>query len=186
MSSHDLSYHAPGEIVPRRSTTASETLPTYNKHLLLLPALNFPLSRQYSKKDKVAHFVHCDVTKYDQQANMFKAAKTHFGGVDIVINNAGIAERSPLWDDDKGLWKKVIDIDLSAVIEGTRLGIQAMREQGRGGVIINTASLAGLYPQALTPVYSAAKFGVVGLTRSCKELGDDIRVNAVAPRYVCV
>lgn len=114
---------------------------------------------------------------------MFKAAKTHFGGVDIVINNAGIAERTPLWEDDKGFWKKVIDIDLTAVIEGTRLGIQVLREQGRGGVIVNTASLAGLYPQPLTPVYSAAKFGVIGLTRSCKEIGDGIRVNAVAPRY---
>ncbi|KAK3815799.1 MAG: hypothetical protein J3R72DRAFT_52379 [Linnemannia gamsii] len=137
----------------------------------------------YNKKDKIAYFVQCDVTNYGQQANMFKAAKTHFGGVDIIINNAGIAERIPLWDDDKALWKKVIDIDLSAVIEGTRLGIQVLREQGRGGVIVNTASLAGLYPQPLTPVYSAAKFGVIGLTRSCKELGDGIRVNAVAPSF---
>ncbi|KAF8934408.1 hypothetical protein BGZ58_005723 [Dissophora ornata] len=123
----------------------------------------------------------CDVTNYGHQADMFKAAEKHFGGVDIIINNAGIAEKNPLWEDDEGAWKKVIDIDLSAVVEGTRLGIQALKKQGRGGVIINTASLAGLYPQPLTPVYSAAKFGVIGLTRSCKELGDNIRVNAVAP-----
>ena len=139
---------------------------------------------EYRKENKVAYFIQCDVTNYDHQANMFKTARTHFGGVDIVINNAGIAERTPLWEDDTGFWKKVIDIDLTAVVEGTRLGIQVLREQGRGGVIVNTASLAGLYPQALTPVYSAAKFGVIGLTRSCKELGDGIRVNAVAPRYV--
>ncbi|KAI8604769.1 hypothetical protein EDD21DRAFT_365356 [Dissophora ornata] len=137
----------------------------------------------YGHDGKVAHFIRCDVTNYGHQADMFKAAEKHFGGVDIIINNAGIAEKNPLWEDDEGAWKKVIDIDLSAVVEGTRLGIQALKKQGRGGVIINTASLAGLYPQPLTPVYSAAKFGVIGLTRSCKELGDNIRVNAVAPSF---
>ncbi|KAF9926202.1 hypothetical protein FBU30_004161 [Linnemannia zychae] len=137
----------------------------------------------YNKDEKIAYFVQCDVTNFDQQANMFKAAQNHFGGVDILINNAGIAERTPIWADDKAVWKKVLDIDLYAVIEGTRQGIQVMREQGHGGVIINTASLAGLYPQTTTPVYSAAKFGVIGFTRSCKEIGDGIRVNAVAPSF---
>ncbi|KAG0297610.1 hypothetical protein BGZ98_000546 [Dissophora globulifera] len=137
----------------------------------------------YDRKEKVAYFVRCDVTNYAHQAEMFKAAEQHFGRVDIVINNAGIAERVPLWDDEKGIWKKVIDIDLSAVVEGTRLGIQALKKQGRGGVIINTASLAGLYPQPLTPVYSAAKYGVIGFTRSFKDFGHNIRVNAVAPSF---
>ncbi|KAF9578416.1 hypothetical protein BGW38_005783, partial [Lunasporangiospora selenospora] len=139
----------------------------------------------YGKKEMVAFFVQCDVTKYEQQAALFEAAQKHFGRIDIVVNNAGIAENSPVWEDDKGIWKKVIDIDLSAVIEGTRLGLLAMEKQGHGGVIINTASLAGLYPQARTPVYSAAKYGVVGFTRSLKEYGSSvgIRVNAVAPSF---
>ncbi|KAG0218850.1 hypothetical protein B0O80DRAFT_251579 [Mortierella sp. GBAus27b] len=135
------------------------------------------------KKDKVAYFVQCNVTNYAQQAAMFEAAEKHFGRVDIVVNNAGIAEYTPLWDDAEGIWKKVIDIDLSAVIEGTRLGILALKKQGHGGVIINTASLAGLYPQPVMPVYSAAKFGVIGLTRSFKDFGSNIRVNAVAPSF---
>ncbi|KAG0248514.1 hypothetical protein BG011_010187 [Mortierella polycephala] len=137
----------------------------------------------YGKKEKVAVFVQCDVTKYDQQAALFDAAQLHFGGVDIIVNNAGIAEYKPLWEDDIGIWKKVVEIDLMAVIEGTRLGIEALKKQGRGGVIINTASLAGLYPQPLTPVYSAAKFGVIGFTRSFKDFGDNIRINAVAPSF---
>lgn len=123
------------------------------------------------------------MTKYDQQAALFAAAFKHFGRVDIIVNNAGIAENSPLWADETGIWKKVIDIDLSAVIEGTRLGIHALQKQSRPGVIINTASLAGLYPQAMTPVYSAAKFGVVGFTRSFKDFPDGIRINAVAPSF---
>jgi len=149
--------------------------------LLLFFLFNF--STKNSKDKEVAFFVQCDVTKYDQQADLFAAAYKHFGGVDIVVNNAGIAENAPLWEDEKGIWKKVIDIDLSAVVEGTRLGIEHLKKQGRGGVILNTASLAGLYPQPLTPVYSAAKFGVVGLTRSFKGFGEGIRVNAVAPSF---
>ncbi|GJJ72378.1 15-hydroxyprostaglandin dehydrogenase (NAD) [Entomortierella parvispora] len=137
----------------------------------------------YDKKEKIAYFVQCDVTNYAQQAALFDAAQRHFGRIDIIINNAGIAESVPLWQDDKALWKKVIDIDLSAVIEGTRLGIEALQKQGTGGAIVNTASLAGLYPQTMTPAYSAAKFGVVGLTRSFKGFGDNIRVNAVAPSF---
>ncbi|KAF9983015.1 hypothetical protein BGZ65_002266 [Modicella reniformis] len=137
----------------------------------------------HGKGNEVAFFVPCDVTKYDQQAALFDAAFKHFGGVDIIVNNAGIAESTPLWEDDKGIWKKVIDIDLSAVIEGTRLGIQALKKQGREGVIINTASLAGLYPQARTPAYSAAKFGVIGFTRSFKDFDSSIRINAVAPSF---
>ncbi|KAF9109907.1 hypothetical protein BGX27_007010 [Mortierella sp. AM989] len=138
----------------------------------------------YDKKEKVAFFVQCDVTNYVQLAALFEEANKRFGGVDIIANNAGIAENQPLWLDESGSWKKVIDIDLSAVIEGTRLGIKVLTEQGRGGVIINTASLAGLYPQVLTPAYTAAKFGVVGLTKSFKEFPDkSIRVNAVAPSF---
>ncbi|KAF9164412.1 hypothetical protein DFQ26_001458 [Actinomortierella ambigua] len=139
----------------------------------------------YNKDVKVAYFLKCDVTNYAEQKALFEAAEKHFGRVDIVINNAGIAERQPLWEDQAGFWKKIIDIDLSAVVEGTRLGLQYAQKHGQGGVIINTASLAGLYPQALTPAYSAAKFGVVGLTRSLKEYGNQVgvRVNAVAPSF---
>ncbi|KAF9584535.1 hypothetical protein BGW38_006101 [Lunasporangiospora selenospora] len=138
------------------------------------------------KKERVAFYVQCDVTNFAQQAEMFAAAERHFGRVNIVINNAGIAERMPLWMDEQGVWKKVLNIDLAAVIEGTRLGIQALQKNGNeGGVIVNTASLAGLYPQAMTPVYSAAKFGVIGFTRSLKDYADstNIRVNAVAPSF---
>ncbi|KAG0290626.1 hypothetical protein BGZ98_003354, partial [Dissophora globulifera] len=136
------------------------------------------------KSTEVAYFVPCDVTKYEQLADLFKAAFKHFGGVDIVINNAGIAELIPLWEDKKGVWKKVVEIDLLAVIEGTRLGIEAFKKLGRGGVIVNTASLAGIFPQIQTPAYSAAKFGVVGFTRSFKEFDPSIRVNAVAPGLI--
>ncbi|KAF9904287.1 hypothetical protein BX616_001363 [Lobosporangium transversale] len=156
-----------------------------NEGLRLADELN------HGKEKPVAHFIQCDVTNYAQQAELFQAAFHHFGSVDIVVNNAGIAEGEPLWADKKQIWKKVVDIDLSAVIEGTRLGIEALQKQLQkegskfeGGVIINTASLAGLYPQPRTPVYAAAKFGVIGFTRSFKQFKEKrIRVNAVAPSF---
>ncbi|KAF9389622.1 hypothetical protein CPB97_011032 [Podila verticillata] len=137
----------------------------------------------YDKMEMVAHFVQCDVTNHDQQAAMYTAAEVHFGGVDIIVNNAGIMERTPLWEDNTGIWKKIVNIDLLAVIEGVRIGVQYLQKQGRGGVIINTASLAGLYPHHITPAYTAAKFGVVGLTRSFQGFPGNIRVNAVAPSF---
>lgn len=90
--------------------------------------------------------------------------------------------------DEEGAWQKVIQIDLVAVVEGTRLGIEALRKQahGEGGVIVNTASVAGLHPFPLAPTYTAAKHGVVGLTRSFKGVEVDglkIRVNAIAPTF---
>jgi len=149
----------------------------------------------YSKDTKVAHFVRCDVTDFEQIHDLFKAAEEHFGGVDIVVNNAGIAEYTSAlltgtpYGEAKSHWPRLIAINLTAVIEGTRRAIETMRIQGRGGVIVNTSSIAGLVPEPQwnTPVYTAAKFGVCGFSRSFKgnekREGPDhgIRVNCVAP-----
>jgi len=91
-----------------------------------------------------------------------------------------------LFADDPGAWRRVIDIDLTAVIDGTRLAVRAMRRAGNGGVIVNLASLIGLYPMAAAPVYAAAKAGVVHFTRSLASLAGDcgIRVNAICPELV--
>ncbi|CAG8746745.1 20939_t:CDS:2, partial [Dentiscutata erythropus] len=101
----------------------------------------------------------------------------------IVCNNAGIAKNE--FFDQTDSWVKTIDINLNAVIKGTQLGIQFLKKRG-GGVIINTASIAGFYPSKLFPIYGTSKYGVVGFTHSLRELNntDKIRVNAIAPGYV--
>jgi len=77
-----------------------------------------------------------------------------------------------------------MEINLKAVVRGTQLGIHYMRKSGKGGVIINTSSLAGLVPQKHTPVYSAVKAGVVQLSRSLYFLEDEnIRVVAICPSF---
>jgi NAD(P)-dependent dehydrogenase (short-subunit alcohol dehydrogenase family) len=78
----------------------------------------------------------------------------------------------------------VLDIDLRAVILGAQLAVQQLRRQGGGGVIVNTASMAGLDPVGASPVYSAAKAGVVQFTRTLKHLAaEGIRVSAICPSF---
>jgi 15-hydroxyprostaglandin dehydrogenase (NAD) len=130
-------------------------------------------------------FQRCDVTNGEQLKAAFDAAVERFGRIDVVANIAGIGD-GDLFADDPGDWRRVIDIDLTAVIDGTRLAVLAMRRSGHGGVVVNLASLIGLYPMAAAPVYSAAKAGVVSFTRALESLAEEwgIRVNAICPELV--
>ncbi|KAF9571458.1 hypothetical protein EC968_000489 [Mortierella alpina] len=128
-----------------------------------------------SKSKKVAHFVRCDVTSIQDLSSLFPEALKYFHRFDIMVNNSGIMEKTHLFADDHKYWHKVLAVDLVAVIEGTRLAIDAFKVEKRagrleqGGAIVNTASIAGLYPFPQAPVYTAAKFGVVGFTRCFKK-----------------
>jgi NAD(P)-dependent dehydrogenase (short-subunit alcohol dehydrogenase family) len=128
----------------------------------------------------------CDVTDGDDLAAAVDSAGERFGRLDIVANIAGIGDGGDLFADHPGDWRRVVDIDLTAVIDATRLAVRAMRRGGHGGVVVNLASLIGLHPMAAAPVYSAAKAGVVNFTRSLAHLAADsgIRVNAICPELV--
>lgn len=131
-----------------------------------------------------AHFVEANVLRRADLQRMLDAAMERFGRVDIVFNNAGISERGDFFSMEPALWQQVIDIDLKAVIEATQLAVQHLRRQGGGGVIINTASMAGLVPVSPSPIYAAAKAGVVHFSRSLVHLAaEGIRVNAICPQY---
>jgi len=130
--------------------------------------------------------VHCDVTKREDLQEAIVAGKSHFGkDLDIMVNNAGIAVHGDEMSHP-AKWKKMVQINLVAVIEGSHLAIEAMQAKEKpGGVILNIASMAGIYPQYLTPVYSAVKSGVAMFTRSLKQLEQsNIRVVALAPNFV--
>ena len=133
-----------------------------------------------------ALFVRADVTQEADARNMIDSAVAKFGGLDILYNNAGIGTGIPGFPEASlPQWRRVIDIDLTAVIMGTWLAAPIMEKRG-GGAIVNTASMAGLYPHRQDPIYGAAKGGVVHFTYSCAAWSAEkkIRVNCVCPGIV--
>ncbi len=130
--------------------------------------------------------VQLDVTSPESwQAAKTEVAKT-FGGLDILVNNAGIAGRSaPTWELSFDEWKQVIDIDLTGVFLGCQTFISGMIDQGYGR-IVNIASIAGKEGNPNAVPYSAAKSGVIGLTKAiAKEVATKgILVNAITPAVI--
>ena len=133
-----------------------------------------------------AAFVLTDVTKRDDVQAMVAFAEETFGGLDIAHNNAGIGTPQPRFPEAKpDDWDKTLAVDLWGVIACVQAEVPVMRRRG-AGVIVNTASVAGLAPYLPDPIYAAAKHGVVGLTRSLQFLHGEanIRVNCVCPGVV--
>jgi NAD(P)-dependent dehydrogenase (short-subunit alcohol dehydrogenase family) len=133
-----------------------------------------------------ATFVRADVTSEADTRKMLDTALQKFGGLHILHNNAGIGTGAPGFPlVEPARWHLVIEIDLQAVVLGTGLAAPIMEKQG-GGVIINTASMAGLYPHRQDAVYGAAKGGVVNFTHSLANWAAEkkIRVNCVCPGIV--
>ncbi|MGD0073585.1 MAG: SDR family oxidoreductase [Candidatus Binataceae bacterium] len=132
-----------------------------------------------------AVFVKTDVTDAGQSARMLDTAIQRFGRLDILFNNAGTG-MSPPGFPRAGLeaWRRVLDIDLQAVILGCYLAAPLMEREG--GAIINTASMAGLYPYHHDPIYAAAKAGVVNFSYSLVGWAAEhkIRVNCICPGIV--
>jgi len=130
--------------------------------------------------------VRVDVTDAEQARHMMETALSTFGRFDILHNNAGIAVGTPPFPQcDLNRWRRVLDIDLQAVILGCYLAGPIMQREG-GGAIVNTASMAGLYPYVEDPVYAAAKAGVVNLTYSLAPWAQRlrVRVNCICPGVV--
>ncbi len=108
------------------------------------------------------------------------------GGVDILINNAGLGTSKPLIEMEDEEWHRVIDVTLNGTMRMTRYMMKVMKARGQGGVIVNNASVLGWRAQKEQCHYAAAKAGVMALTRcAALEAAEfDVRINAVSPSIV--
>jgi NAD(P)-dependent dehydrogenase (short-subunit alcohol dehydrogenase family) len=128
--------------------------------------------------------VAADVADDAAVAAMVDTAVDRFGGLDCAVNNAGIApDAKPFVDHSLAEWQRTIDIDLTGVFLCMQHELRRLIAQGRGGAIVNISSAAGVIAAPGQPQYTAAKHGVLGLTKQVAQeyatLG--IRVNAVLP-----
>ncbi|UOE46132.1 glucose 1-dehydrogenase [Agromyces larvae] len=132
-----------------------------------------------------ARFAHLDVTDEDGWAAAVDGVVAEFGGVDVLVNNAGIANAAPIEHFSLAKWDAVIGVNLTGVFLGCRAVVPAMKAAGRGS-IVNVSSVEGLRGSPHLHGYTASKFGVRGLTKSLAvELGaDGIRVNSVHPGFI--
>jgi 3-oxoacyl-[acyl-carrier protein] reductase len=133
----------------------------------------------------VARAVRCDVTSAAEVEALVAAAADAFGGVDVMVNNAGITRDATLRKMTEQQFDEVIAVHLKGTWNGTRAAAAVMRAQG-SGAIINMSSISGKVGLIGQTNYSAAKAGIVGLTKAAaKELAHlGVRVNAIAPGLI--
>jgi 3alpha(or 20beta)-hydroxysteroid dehydrogenase len=132
-----------------------------------------------------AAYVHLDVTRPEDWERAVATAVDRFGGVDVLVNNAGILNIGSIEDYDLAEWQRILDINLTGVFLGIRAVTPVMKAAGRGS-IVNISSIEGIAGTMACHGYTATKFAVRGLTKSTAlELGPyGIRVNSVHPGLV--
>ncbi|MFD7422719.1 SDR family oxidoreductase [Streptomyces californicus] len=132
--------------------------------------------------DRVAALT-CDVTDEEQVGALFARAEGLHGGLDVVVNNAGLGGTADLTEMTDDQWTRVLDTTLNGTFRCTRAALRSFRAAGRGGVVVNNASVVGWRAQRGQAHYAAAKAGVMALTRCAAVEAADygVRVNAVAP-----
>jgi 3-hydroxybutyrate dehydrogenase len=126
-----------------------------------------------------------DMTKAEEITDMIATAEKTFGGIDVLVNNAGIQHVSPVEDFPIEKWNMIIAINLSSSFHTIRAAVPGMKKKGKGR-IINIASAHGLVASPFKSAYVAAKHGILGLTKTVAlELAEHgVTVNAICPGYV--
>lgn len=127
-----------------------------------------------------------DVTDRQSVTSAFDEAIARLGAIDVVVNNAGIAITKPLLEHTEDDWLRVVDVNLNGAWRVAQAAARHMVAHGKGGSIVNVASIIGLRVASQVPSYAASKAALIQLTKAMAlELARHrIRVNALAPGYI--
>ncbi|WP_053140590.1 SDR family oxidoreductase [Erwinia billingiae] len=130
-----------------------------------------------------AHFTSLDVTSLSEMERFIAEAQQHFGGLDVLINNAGVMPLSPLSARKVDEWDRMIDVNIRGVLYGIAAA-QPLMEQQQHGHIINISSIGGLSVSPTAAVYCATKFAVRALSDGLRQETDKLRVTVISPGVV--
>jgi 3alpha(or 20beta)-hydroxysteroid dehydrogenase len=132
-----------------------------------------------------ALYQHLDVTREEDWTSAVEAATAAFGRLDVLVNNAGIADGGLLADTELARYQRVIDVNQTGVFLGMRAAVEPMKAAG-GGSIINISSIDGMIGMNLVIAYVASKWAVRGMTKTAAiELAEHgIRVNSIHPGFI--
>jgi len=138
-----------------------------------------------SQGSGLVEYSNADMTQPTQIINLVDQARSAFGGIDIVVNNAGIQHVSPVEEFDPAKWDAIMAINLSSAFHTTRLTMADMKQRGWGR-IVNIASAHALVASPFKSAYVAAKHGLLGFTKTIALEGAQFGVtaNAICPGYV--
>ncbi|MEQ9320400.1 MAG: SDR family NAD(P)-dependent oxidoreductase [Polyangiaceae bacterium] len=132
----------------------------------------------------------CEVDLRDEMQieALFAATKQRFGGVDVLVNNAGLGHDAPLMSGDTEHWREMLEVNVLALCVCTREAVQDMQRRGVAGHVMHVSSMAAHRVPRGSGVYSATKYAVRSLTEGLRQelraAGSPIRVTAVSPGYV--
>ena len=138
---------------------------------------------EINKSGQEAMLVLCDVAKSNDVKQMVKKVTTRFGSIDILVNNAALTDHANIFESTEEEFDKVIEVSLKGPYLVTKYVAQQMRDQGRGGKIVNFGSTSGMVGRFDGIAYAAAKAAVINMTRAMAvQLAEyKIRVNCVVP-----
>jgi len=138
---------------------------------------------ELNKSEREAMLVLGDVSKASDAEAMIKKVAAKFGGIDILVNNAALTDHANIFDSTEEEFDKVIAVSLKGPYLMTKYAAEQMRQQGRGGKILNFGSTSGMIGRFDGIAYAAAKAGVINMTRALAvQLAPyKIRVNCVVP-----
>lgn len=159
---------------------------------VVLTDINIDGAREQARAINAAHegraiAIEHDVTDADQWANVVNETKSTYGGLHILVNNAGIGSIGNVIEESLENWRRVHAIDLDSVFLGCKTAIPVMAESG-GGSIINVSSISGIIAGHNLAAYNSAKAAVRHLSKSvalhCARAGNNIRSNSIHPVFV--